>query len=167
MALSPRLARRGVRDRLRILVLTGLGAVALVVPVLFVGGLPVTQPESLWLALPLVLGVADLVLVPAVGSTVRPLPYGVAEADARRISGGALLNVCQLRAGLAEAPAVFGLAASLISHSVVPYAIGFAFAVPLLAIYAYPRRAVVDGVRERLESTGERSRIWEAISGEQ
>ena len=165
MALSPRLARRGVRDRLRILVLTGLGAVALVVPVLFVGGLPVTQPESLWLALPLVLGVADLVLVPAVGSTVRPLPYGVGEADARRFSGAALLTVGTLRCALAEAPALFGLAASLISNSVVPYAIGFAFAVPLLVFYAYPRRGMVEAIRERLESSGVRSHIEEAISG--
>ncbi len=122
-----------------------------------------TEADTLWIALPLILGAADLALVPAVGSTVRPLPYGVGQADAKRIALGVLRTVTLLRLGLAEAPALFGLAASFITDSLLPYAIGFAFSVPLLLFFTYPRAAVVEAVRERLESGGVASHLWEAL----
>jgi hypothetical protein len=127
-------------------------------------GLDLRRPELLWLALPVLLGLADLVLVPAVGSTVRPLPLGIGEADARRISLGVLNTVTMLRFALAEAPALFGLVASFASHSLLPYVIGFGFAVPLLLLFAYPRAAVVDGIRANLESSGARSHLWDAVT---
>lgn len=150
---------------LRLIIATSAGSLFIFLAVLVLVGLDLRQPDVLWLALPLLLGLADLVLVPAVGSTVRPLPMGVSEADARRISVGVLNTVTLLRFALAEAPALFGLVAAFASHSILPYAIGFAFALPLLLLFVYPRAAVVDGIRDNLESGGARSHLWEALSG--
>jgi F0F1-type ATP synthase membrane subunit c/vacuolar-type H+-ATPase subunit K len=165
MAIMPHPVRGSLVQTLRLIVLSAIGSLAAFFAVLVAMGLPFDRPDTLWLALPMVLGFADLVLVPAVGSTVRPLPYGVGEADARRISANVLRTVTFLRFALAEAPALFGLIASFLAHSAVPYAIGFAFSVPLMLLYAYPRTAVVDAVRARLEAGGVPSHIWAAISG--
>lgn len=115
-------------------------------------GFDASPPAIAWIALPAVVGVADLILIPAVGSTVRPLPYGATPEDLRRISVGVLRTVIMLRVVLAEAAAVFGLVSAIAAHSLVPFAIGFVFAVPLLLIYAYPGRRMVGAVRTRLES---------------
>jgi len=149
---------------LRLVITTAAGSLVVFFVVLIAMGLDLRRPELVWLALPLLLGLADLVLVPAVGSTVRPLPHNVAEADARRISLGVLNTVTLLRFVLAEAPALFGLVAAFASHSLLPYIIGFGFAVPLLLLFAYPRTAVVDGIRVNLESGGARSHLWDALS---
>jgi hypothetical protein len=111
-----------------------------------------TDVPIVWLALPFILGLADLFLVPAVGSTARPLPHGLPRADADRIATGVLGTVTWLRYGLAVAPALFGLAAALVTRSVLPYLIGIAFAVPVLMLAVYPSERVVRSVRMRLES---------------
>ena len=48
--------------------------------------------------------------------------------------------------------AVFGLVASLATHSLVPYLIGIAFAVPLLLLAVYPRERVIRTMLERLQA---------------
>src|SRR5262245_46845934 len=110
--------------RLKLLVLTATGVLVLLFPALALIGLRFEVPDTLWLALPLILGCANLVLVPAVGSTVRPLPFGVAPERARRISFGVLRTVTVLRFALAESPALFGVVAAVVSGSLLPYAIG-------------------------------------------
>lgn len=150
---------------LRLVVLSAVGSLVAFLGVLFAVGLRPHQPTSGWVVLPLLLGLADVVLVPAVGSTVRPLRSGIAEADARRVSLGVLNTVTLLRFALAEVPALLGLVAALVSHNLLPYLVGLAFAVPLLLLFAYPRRAVVDGVRDRLEAGGVASHLWAALSG--
>jgi hypothetical protein len=151
---------------LRLVVLTAVGSLLAFLAVLLVMGLRPHQPTSGWVVAPLLLGLADVVLVPAVGSTLRPLRAGVTEADARRVSLGVLNTVTLLRFAFAEAPALFGLVAALVSHNLLPYVVGLAFAAPLLLLFVYPRRAVVDGVRDRLEAGGVASHLWEAVSGE-
>jgi hypothetical protein len=148
---------------LRLIPLAAVLALLAMLGVLAVNGMRFTATDTLWIALPLVLGVADLVLIPSVGSTVRPVPLGASAGAAQRISVGALRTVLVLRVALAEAPALFGLLASVITSSLVPYAIGAAFAVPLTLLYAYPSERVVDGVRQRLEVGGASSYLWESL----
>jgi hypothetical protein len=124
-----------------------LGLLAVLIPISAAASAPVV-----WLAVPLILGLADLFLVPAVGSTARPLPRGLAPADADRIACGVLRTVTWLRYALAVAPAVFGFAASLSTRALWPYLVGIAFAVPLLIFAVYPSARVVQAVRVRLES---------------
>lgn len=151
-------------DPVRTLRLAALAAVATLVAVLVglaLAGMRFTRTETLWIALPLILGVANLVLIPSIGSTVRPVPVGASPAAARRIAVGALRTVLLLRLALAAAPGMFGLVAAAITASLVPYAIGIAFAVPLTLLYAYPSARVVDGVRTRLEAGGAPSHLGE------
>src|SRR5262245_10060962 len=117
--------------RLKLLVLTATGVLVLLFPALALVGLRLEVPDTLWLALPLILGCANIVLVPAVGSTVRPLPRGLTSDRARRMSLGVVRTVTVLRFALAESPALFGVVAAVASGSLLPYAIGVAFAVPL------------------------------------
>jgi hypothetical protein len=145
---------RWVPSTLRLYVLLAVALVVAVFVALIATGFGFTGSDTLWIALPMVVGVADVVLVPQVGSTVRPLPYGAGEEDLRRISAGALRTVIMLRLVLAEAAAAFGLVSAVLADSLLPYAIGAAFAIPLLVVYAYPGRRVVDEVRRRLESGG-------------
>jgi hypothetical protein len=146
---------------LKLTVVTVTAGLVLIFGVLLVLGFGFTGSDTLWIALPLIVGLADVVLVPAVGSTVRPLPYGASESDVRRISAGALRTVIMLRFVLAEAAALFGLVSSFLAHSLLPYAIGFTFAVPLLLMFAYPSGRVVDAVRQRLESGGVHAHLTE------
>jgi hypothetical protein len=118
---------------MKVLILTVAAALVLLFGVLAVVGFTFTRADALWIALPLIVGLADVVLVPAVGSTVRPLPYGASGSDARRISVGALSTVTFLRFVLAEAAA--------------------------LLLFAYPSTRVVDAIRERLESGGMSARF--------
>ena len=145
--------------RLKLLVLVATGVLVLVFPALALVGLRFEVPNTLWLALPLILGCANLVLVPAVGSTVRPLQYGVTPERARRISFDVLRTVTVLRFALAESPALFGVVAAVAGGSLLPYAIGFAFAVPLLMLLVYPHDNVVGALRQRLESGGVSSHL--------
>jgi len=136
-------------------------AVAVALPLAFgvlaLVGLPWTGVETLWLALPAILGAANFVLLPAVGTTVRPLPYSAPETDARRVSLAVLRTVTLLRLALGEMPALFGLALSLMTGSLWPYAIGFFFAFPQLLWFAYPRAGILDDIRTKLEASGARS----------
>lgn len=143
--------------QLRLLVALVASALVVFFGVLALVGLEFVDTDTLWLALPAVLGAANFVLLPAVGSTVRPLPYSATEADARRVSLGALRTDTMLRLALGEMPAVFGLAISFAANSLWPYAIGFAFSFPLLLWFAYPREGVLDDIRVRLEASGARS----------
>jgi hypothetical protein len=120
--------------------------------------------DSIWIALPLILGLADVILVPAVGSTVRPIPYGAGPADARRISAGVWRVVILLRSCLVAAPGLFGLVASMISHSLLPFAIGLAFAVPLQILFVYPRPRMVAAIQARLESGGVSSHLSDELT---
>jgi hypothetical protein len=149
---------------MKVLILTATAAPVLLFGVLAVAGLTFTRADALWIALPLIVGLADVVLVPAVGSTVRPLPYGANESDARRISVSALSTVTLLRFALAEAAALFGVLSAFLAGSLLPFAIGFVFAVPLLLLCAYPSTRVVDAIRERLESGGVSARFGEEPS---
>jgi len=142
---------------LKLIVLAVTGSLVLLFGMLALTGLRFGRADTIWIALPVILGAANLVLVPAVGSTVRPLPYGIKPADAQRVSYGVLRTVTFLRFALAATPAVFGLAASFAADDLSPYAIGAAFSVPLMLLVVYPRAGVVDGVRERLESGDVRS----------
>lgn len=148
---------------LRLIPLAAVAALLALLAALALAGMRFTDTDTLWLALPLVLGVADLVLIPSVGSTVRPVPLGASAEAAPRIAVGALRTVIMLRLSLAAAPALFGLAAALITASLLPLAIGVAFALPLALIYAYPSTRVIDSVRERLEAGGAPSYLWEAL----
>jgi hypothetical protein len=139
---------------LKLIVLAVIGSLVLAFGVLVLMGLRFSRADTIWVALPLILGAANLVLVPAVGSTVRRLPYGITPAEAGRIFFGVLRTVTFLRFSLAEAPALFGLVASVVTDSLLPYALGLAFAVPVLLLFVYPRAGIVDGIRERLESGG-------------
>jgi hypothetical protein len=147
-----------------------LAALGAIVALLVAGGLlalagyPSTATaDSIWIALPLILGLADVVLVPAVGSTVRPIPYGASPAAARRISAGVWRVVIVLRMCLVAAPSLFGLVASTIAGSLLPAAIGLTFTVPLQLLYVYPRPATVAKVQARLESGGVSSYLWEDL----
>lgn len=156
-----------VRLVLRLLPLAVLAAEVAVAAGLAATGMRlwVSSTQTLWVALPLVLGLADLVLIPSVGSTVRPVPVAASEADARRISLAALRTVLWLRLALATAPALFGLLAALLAHSLLPLAIGIFFAAPLTLGYAYPSTRTVDEVRQRLEANGRASNLRRALSG--
>ena len=159
-----RSAGASVITTLKLLVLAVIGGQVLVFGILAMLGWGFTGSATLWIALPLIVGLADVVLVPAVGSTVRPLPYGASDSGVRRISAGALRTVITLRVVLAGSAAVFGLVSGVLAHSLLPYAIGFGFAVPLLLAFGYPGARVVDAVRQRLESGGVLALLNEASS---
>jgi hypothetical protein len=150
---------------IRLLILSAAVAQVALFVALLVGGVGFTQADTVWVALPLILGAADLVLVPAVGSTVRPLPHGVGATDAQRISGGVMVTVTWFRFVLAEAPMLFGLVASLVAGSLLPYTIGSVFSAPLLLLFVLPTQRVVDAIRQRLESGGTPSHLWESLRG--
>ena len=142
---------------LRIAVAAVVLSLPLVFAVIVAAGLRFDEVETLWLLLPTILGAAGIVLLPAVGSTARPLPYLATEADARRASAAALRTITVLRLALGETPALFGLAISFVAGSLWPYAIGFCFSFPLLLWFAYPRAGVLDEIRSQLEASGARS----------
>jgi hypothetical protein len=165
MVLRP--AVSGYLTALRVLVIGATLVTLALFGLLLLLGYGFTRPGALSTALPVVLGLADLVLVPAAGSTIRPLSPGASEQDARRTSVRVLRTITVLRWVLAEAPAVFGLVGAVLAHSAVPLVIGLAFALPLLVLLAYPRAAVVEALRDRLESAGTRSHLWDAAGGRQ
>lgn len=144
---------------LKLLTLTVTATPVLLFGLLAVFVLRFTETDTLWIALPLIVGLADVLLVPSVGSTVRPLPFGAGEDDARRISLNALHTVTFLRFLLAEAAFLFGLVSAILADSLLPLAIGVVFAVPLLLLFAYPSDRVIDGIRQRLESGGVTARF--------
>jgi hypothetical protein len=144
---------------LRIVCLVTLGTQAALFALLLLLDIGFGSPGAVWLALPLVLGFANVVLVPAVGSTVRPLPYGAPPDAARRISARVLATVTYLRLALAESPALIGMFASLAAGSLVPYGLGLVFAVPLTLWFVFPHERVVADVRQRLESSGVASHL--------
>ena len=123
--------------------------------------LPWRATDMLWLALPLVLGLAATILVPGVGSTARAVPYVASETDARRISTEVLRAVTTLRCAVALAPTIFGYVVSIAAQSLIPATIGEIFAVPILVALVYPRTAVVEAVRRRLETHGVTSYVWD------
>jgi hypothetical protein len=47
----------------------------------------------------------------------------------------------------------------------VPYAVGFAIGWPLLIWQAWPRTALIESVRRRLEADGARSDLWRTLLG--
>ncbi len=142
--------------------LSSAAATVLALALLWLVGLPFTSAGTVWIALPLILGAADIVLIPAVGSTVRPLPYGAAaEADARRVSMGVIRAVTYIRLALANAPAAFGVLGSVISASLLPAAIGIGIALVLTLVLVYPRHGVLAGVEQRLESGGVAAHLWD------
>jgi hypothetical protein len=149
----------------RVVALGAIAVLVVVAAVLALDGYPfTTTTDSIWIALPLILGLADVVLVPAVGSTVRPIPYGASPADARRISAGVWRVVMLLRFCLVAAPGLFGLVASMISGSLLPFAIGLAFAVPLQVAFVYPHPRVVAAIQARLESSGVSSHLADVLA---
>src|SRR5262245_28306806 len=107
--------RGSVLSRLRLVVAMATLALALLITVPLVLGYGLAGAEAIWLAVPLVVGLANVVLVPAIGSTVRPLPPTTPDEHARRISPGVLRTLTLLRLALAESPALFGLAASVLA----------------------------------------------------
>ena len=149
---------------LRIVVLAWGGMLLIVLVAFAVLSTAFTATSPVWTALPVVAGVADLVLVPSVGATVRPLPLTADATAARRIAIGVLRNVIFLRLALAELPALLGLVATVVTGSLMPLAVGIVFAVPLILVFAYPTERVVDGVRRRLEEGGAQSYLWEALT---
>ncbi len=152
-------AGRSVLTTFKLVALCAAAQVVGTFGILIAAGLDFTRPKTLWIAVPLTVGLADIVLVPAVGSTVRPLPFGPGAEDLRRIATGALRTLILLRLALAEAAALFGLLSAVLAHSLVPYAIGAVFAIPLLLGYTYPSQRVVATVRQRLESAGVPARL--------
>jgi hypothetical protein len=145
---------RSVLAPLKPVALVAFTTLLFVLGLLLLSGIGFARSETLWIALPTVVGLADWILVPAVGSTVRPLPFGASEEDLRRISAGALRTVIMLRFALAEAAVLFGFVSSLLAQSLWPFVIGAVLAGPLLVAYVYPSQRVVRAVRERLESNG-------------
>jgi hypothetical protein len=148
---------------IRLVVLASVAAALVLFAVLAQLGLRFTPAGTVWLALPPILGASAVVLVPAVGSTVRPLPYGTAEPEARRVGVQVVRVVTYIRFTVAVSPALFGLVGSLISHSLLPAAVGIGFTVLLHLLLVYPRPRVLAGVRERLESGGTASYLWDAL----
>jgi hypothetical protein len=147
-------AGRSVLAPLKPVALVAFTSLLFVLGILLVSGVGFAPSETLWIALPTIVGLADWVLVPAVGSTVRPLPFGASEEDLRRISAGALRTVIMLRFALAEAAVVFGFVSATLARSLWPFLIGAVLAVPLLLAYVYPSQRVVRAVRQRLEYNG-------------
>jgi hypothetical protein len=64
-----------------------------------------------------------------------------------------------LRLALAVTPALVALVAALVTGSVLPFSIGYLFAVVALALGVYPRERVVAALRERLEAAGADSQL--------
>jgi hypothetical protein len=139
---------------LKIIVVASTSMLVVLLGAMFVAGFTLDRPEVLWLALPLVVGVGDLVLVQSVGATVRPLPATADPQTTHRMAVAVLRSLVFLRLGLADAPALVGLVATFATGSLVPLAIGVAFSVPMLLLFVYPSASVVDGVRKRLEAAG-------------
>lgn len=160
VAMSPQdqTAPQAIRQ-LRIVVASSIGLLTALLLVLPTIGPAYTATSAAMLAIPAVAGLADLFLIPAVGSTVRPLPASTTAQAAALISAGVLRTLTMLRFALAEAPALVGLAVAFITDSGLPYAVGYAFSVVLLALAVYPSERVVNGVRERLEANGVRSEL--------
>jgi hypothetical protein len=140
-------------------------AVALVALLgLLVGvGLRFTAPGTIWLVLPAMLALSSSALVPAVGSTVRPLPYGTPEPDAQRIGVRVVRMVTYIRVTVAASPALFGVVGSLMSGSLLPATIGVGGTVALHALQVYPRRRVLAAIHERLEAGGVACPLWDAL----
>lgn len=145
--------------QLRLVVVSSIGLLTALLIVLPTIGPSYAATSAAALAVPAALGLADLFLLPAVGSTVRPLPASAEPEVAARTSAGVLRTVSMLRLALAEAPALLGLVVAFVAGSGIPFAIGYAFSVVLLALAVYPSERVVAGIRERLEADGAKSQL--------
>src|SRR5258705_13247538 len=109
-------AGRSVLTTFKLVALCAAAQVVGTFGILIAAGLDFTRPKTLWIAGPLTVGPADTGLGPAVGSTVRPLPFGPGAEDLRRIATGALRTLILLRLALAEAAALFVLLSAQLAH---------------------------------------------------
>jgi hypothetical protein len=155
--------RSPILRTLRLIVVTVSAMLFVLFVPLSLMGLGTDVPALIWLVLPTAVGTGMSVLLPSISATLRPMPLTTTEAEARATSVGVLRTQVMVRMALAESPALFGFVASIAGESIVPYLIGFGFSLPLLAVFAYPRDAVVDAVRTRLEANGATSWLWESI----
>jgi MFS family permease len=123
-----------------------------------------TAPAWVWLAVPMVVGVAMTALIRAVRSSTRPLAPLTNEERARALSPSVLQTVTFMGIGQAGAPGVFGLISAASAQSAWPIVVGLAFFVPLMVVLVYPRDSVVEALRRRLEADGAKSWLWESLA---
>ena len=129
-----------------------LTAILLVLPT--IGPSLSARADTVWLAIPALLGLALVFLIPGVGTTVRPLPAGTPAEAAQRVAAGVVRTLLLLRMALAESVALVGLALSFVAQSGLVYAVGYLFSVVLLALLVYPRERVIAPIRATLEANG-------------
>jgi hypothetical protein len=118
-----------------------------------------------WVFLPLVLAFGVALVV---GLRVpRALPRAPdREQDPRRTAELAALVFRQalfLRFALSDAVILLGLPLAVISHSEMPFAVGFVLGYPLLIALALPTKGTVERMRRRLEAAGTESHLWAVL----
>jgi MFS family permease len=118
-----------------------------------------------WLAIPVVVGGAMSALIRGVTSSMRPLAPLTNEERARTVSSSVLQSVTFMGIGMAGTPGMFGLLSAASAQSAWPIVVGLAFWLPLMVFVVYPRDAVVETLRHRLEADGAKSWLWESLSG--
>jgi MFS family permease len=140
---------------------TVVGAVLFAVPMALYDFGPAAW---VWLAVPVVVGVAMTALIRGVGSSMRPLAPLTNEERARALSPSVLQSVTFTGIGMAGTPGMFGVISAASAQSAWPIVLGLAFFVPLMALLVYPRDAVVEALRHRLEADGAKSWLWESLA---
>lgn len=136
-------------------------------PLVFLGVLPLFvtgEPEPTILGLAATLAVAGALLGRL--GLLRVTPILPAEARQPAETAAAALDVLRTRLfvgfALTEAGLLLGLLLALLSGSVGPYLAAFVFAWPALILNG-PSRATIDRIKERLESAGRPSYLWNGL----
>jgi F0F1-type ATP synthase membrane subunit c/vacuolar-type H+-ATPase subunit K len=141
--------------QLRLIIVSTIGvltAILLVLPT--IGPSLSARAETVWLAIPALLGLALVFLIPGIGNTVRPVPAGTSADDAQRIAAGVVRTVLFLRMAMAESVGLVALVLAFVAESGLVYVVGYLFSVVLLALLVYPRERVIAPIRDTLESNG-------------
>lgn len=123
------------------------------------------NPGLLGLVLPVAGGALGLVLTLTMGHSVRAISPTAPPDQAASAAFTAFQSSLFIRLAAAEVPALVGIAAVFITDepSAVPYLIGGAITLVLLAAYAFPTAASVRRIERRLDREGGRSRLSDSL----
>lgn len=127
-----------------------------------------TSAPSAWIYLVIVvLGLVAAVAVQFLGYRLPAISPNADPAEARRTGLQAYQQAMILRFAISEVVAIISIALlfSSRSNTVLPYVVGAAISLVLMAYHVWPSNALINRVQDKLDRNGGRSDLANAMNG--